>query len=112
MPAPSDKQAPRKPGRAYARYIISRAKELKDSSAFEPPSLTGQALDYAQVEADLRASRRRARRWICAMLVAIVVLAIGIAFTLAHPLWLRNVYKRFMKRRYVNMEGFRASRHA
>ena len=39
-----------------------------------------------------------------------VTLAIGIAFTLAHPLWLRNVYKRFMKRRYTNMEGFRASR--
>jgi len=39
-----------------------------------------------------------------------ITLAIGIAFTLAHPLWLRNVYKRFMKRRYVNMAGFRASR--
>jgi|GEM_PF-35154 hypothetical protein len=39
-----------------------------------------------------------------------ITLAIGIAFTLAHPLWLRNVYKRFMKRRYTNMAGFRASR--
>lgn len=39
-----------------------------------------------------------------------ITLVIGIAFTLAHPLWLRNVYKRFMKRRYVNMAGFRASR--
>jgi len=39
-----------------------------------------------------------------------VTLGIGVAFTLAHPLWLRNVYKRFMKRRYINMEGFRASR--
>ena len=39
-----------------------------------------------------------------------VLMGIGIVFTLAHPIWLRNVYKRFMKRRYVNMEGFRASR--
>ena len=39
-----------------------------------------------------------------------VTLCLGIVFTLAHPLWLRNVYKRFMKRRYTNMEGFRASR--
>ncbi|MBO4444110.1 MAG: hypothetical protein J5814_05005 [Bacteroidaceae bacterium] len=39
-----------------------------------------------------------------------VTLAIGLAFTIAHPLWLRNVYHRFMKRRYVNMAGFRASR--
>ena len=39
-----------------------------------------------------------------------VILGIGILFTLLHPVWLRNVYNRFMKRRYVNMEGFRASR--
>lgn len=32
---------------------------------------------------------------------------IGIA---THRLWLRNVYRRFMVRRYKNMEGFRASR--
>ena len=38
-----------------------------------------------------------------------VVLCIGLAFTLTHPLWLRNIYKRFMARRYENMEGFRAS---
>ena len=39
----------------------------------------------------------------------LVILAIGLGFTLTHPLWLRNIYKRFMQRRYENMEGFRAS---
>jgi hypothetical protein len=39
----------------------------------------------------------------------LIILAIGLGFTLTHPLWLRNIYKRFMKRRYENMEGFRAS---
>jgi len=34
--------------------------------------------------------------------------AIGIA---THKLWLRNIYQRFMARRYVNMEGFRDSRN-
>ena len=39
----------------------------------------------------------------------LVILVIGLGFTLTHPLWLRNIYKRFMRRRYENMEGFRAS---
>ena len=39
----------------------------------------------------------------------LTILVIGLAFTLTHPLWLRNIYKRFMQRRYENMEGFRAS---
>ena len=39
----------------------------------------------------------------------LIILGIGLAFTLTHPLWLRNIYKRFMARRYENMEGFRAS---
>ena len=39
-----------------------------------------------------------------------ILLGIGVAFTVLHPVWLRNVYTRFMKRRYTNMEGFRASR--
>ena len=39
----------------------------------------------------------------------LIILAIGLGFTLTHPLWLRNIYKRFMRRRYENMEGFRAS---
>ena len=33
--------------------------------------------------------------------------AIGFA---THKIWLRNIYKRFMVRRYVNMEGYRATR--
>lgn len=37
-------------------------------------------------------------------------LTVGIAFTLASPLWIRNIHRRFMKRRYENMEGFRDSR--
>lgn len=40
----------------------------------------------------------------------IVLSVIGLLFTLTHPLWLRNVYKRMMKRRYVNLEGFHATR--
>lgn len=39
-----------------------------------------------------------------------ILLAIGLGFTLTSPLWIKNVYKRFMKRRYENMEGFRDSR--
>ncbi len=39
----------------------------------------------------------------------LIILAIGLGFTLTHPLWLRNIYKRFMKRRYENMAGFRSS---
>lgn len=39
----------------------------------------------------------------------LIILSIGLAFTLTHPLWLRNIYQRFMKRRYENMEGFRSS---
>ena len=35
---------------------------------------------------------------------------IGLLLTLTHPLWLRNIYNRMMKRKYVNMEGFHASR--
>ena len=39
----------------------------------------------------------------------LIILVIGVTLTLTHPLWLRNIYKRFMARRYENMEGFRAS---
>lgn len=35
--------------------------------------------------------------------------SIGIA---THKIWLRNIYQRFMARRYTNMEGFRASRNS
>lgn len=37
---------------------------------------------------------------------------LGIAGIVTHQYWLRNVYKRFMARRYKNMEGFRASRNS
>ncbi len=40
----------------------------------------------------------------------LIMSAIGLAFTLAHPWWLRNVYNRMMKRKYENLEGFHASR--
>lgn len=35
---------------------------------------------------------------------------IGLLLTLTHPLWLRNIYNRMMQRKYVNLEGFHASR--
>lgn len=38
-----------------------------------------------------------------------IMLAIGLIGTLLHPFWLKNIYKRFMVRRYVNMVGFRDS---
>lgn len=40
----------------------------------------------------------------------VIMLLIGVAFVATHHLWLRNIYNRFMKRRYKNLEGFRASR--
>ncbi|NDV59183.1 DUF5687 family protein [Bacteroides sp. 519] len=36
-----------------------------------------------------------------------ILMAIGIGFTFTAHLWIKNIYNRFMKRRYVNMEGFR-----
>lgn len=36
-----------------------------------------------------------------------ILLVIGITLTCTSHLWIRNIYKRFMKRRYKNMEGFR-----
>lgn len=41
---------------------------------------------------------------------SIVMLVIGVAGTFLHSVWLRHIYRRFMKRRYVNMAGFRDSR--
>lgn len=40
----------------------------------------------------------------------IVMFLIGLSFIATHRLWLRNIYNRLMKRRYINMESFRASR--
>ena len=39
-----------------------------------------------------------------------ILLVIGLGFVLTSPLWIKNVYHRFMERRYENMEGFRDSR--
>ncbi|WP_125040473.1 DUF5687 family protein [Bacteroides faecalis] len=40
----------------------------------------------------------------------ITLLIIGLGFILSSPYWIRNIYQRFMKHRYENMEGFRNSR--
>ena len=40
----------------------------------------------------------------------IIFIIIGGSFILTHNLWIKNIYKRFMKRRYKNKEEFRASR--
>ena len=40
----------------------------------------------------------------------IIFIVIGGGFILTHNFWIKNIYKRFMKRRYKNMEEFRASR--
>lgn len=40
----------------------------------------------------------------------IFMCVLGLAFILTYPLWLRNIYNRMMKRRYENIEGFRATR--
>lgn len=39
-----------------------------------------------------------------------VMLVIGIAFVMTHKIWLRNIYKRMMKRKYTNLESFIATR--
>ncbi len=41
---------------------------------------------------------------------SIILIIIGAAGTTLHPLWLRNIYNRFMKKRYKIMDGFRNSR--
>jgi hypothetical protein len=42
----------------------------------------------------------------------ILLMCLGIAGVLTHKIWLKNIYQRFMVRRYTNMEGFRASRNS
>lgn len=39
-----------------------------------------------------------------------VLIVVGALFIVTSNLWLKNIYRRFMKRRYKNMEGFRDSR--
>ena len=38
------------------------------------------------------------------------LIVLGLGFILTSRLWIRNVYRRLMQRRYQNMEGFRDSR--
>ncbi|MDD7318192.1 MAG: DUF5687 family protein [Prevotella sp.] len=38
----------------------------------------------------------------------IILLTTGMLFIVFHEVWLRNIYRRFMARRYVNMDSFRA----
>ena len=40
----------------------------------------------------------------------IILCVLGAGFILTSRLWIRDVYRRFMKRRYKNLEGFRDSR--
>ena len=40
----------------------------------------------------------------------IIMIVLGLAATVAHPYWLRNIYTRMMRRRYENIEGFHATR--
>ena len=39
-----------------------------------------------------------------------LLIVIGLAFTLTHNLWLRNIYRRMMQRRYQNLDGFHSTR--
>jgi hypothetical protein len=39
-----------------------------------------------------------------------ILSVVGLAFIATHKYWIRNVYNRFMARRYDNMTGFRDSR--
>jgi len=48
---------------------------------------------------------------VCSETVAYLVMAvIGLVFTIAHPWWLRRVYRRMMHRKYVNLDGFHTTR--
>ena len=40
----------------------------------------------------------------------IFMILLGLAFVIAHPLWIRNIYQRMMQRRYENLEGFHSTR--
>lgn len=44
------------------------------------------------------------------MMTGIIMASVGLVGTATHPLWIKNIYKRFMNRRYENMAGFRATR--
>ncbi len=48
--------------------------------------------------------------WLGETTTSWILLVLGIGFVVTSPLWIKNVYTRFMKRRYKNMEDFRSSR--
>jgi hypothetical protein len=49
--------------------------------------------------------------WACGPTIGdSIMLAIGVGFILTSNIWLRNIYKRFMARRFANMDSFRNSR--
>ena len=39
-----------------------------------------------------------------------ILTIIGLAFTLAMPIWMKAIYRRMMNHRYANLEGFHSSR--
>ena len=39
-----------------------------------------------------------------------ILIVIGLLFTFTHSLWLKNVYRRMMTRRYQNLDGFHTTR--
>ena len=39
----------------------------------------------------------------------IFMITLGLCFIVVHPLWIRNIYTRMMRRRYENLEGFHAT---
>ena len=39
----------------------------------------------------------------------IMMIILGLCFIVTHPLWIRNIYSRMMRRRYENLEGFHAT---
>ena len=41
---------------------------------------------------------------------AIVLIALSLAVVASYRLWIRDIYRRMMKRRYENLESFRSSR--
>ena len=42
----------------------------------------------------------------------ILLMCLGIIGVATHKIWIKNIYQRFMLRRHINMEGFRASRNS
>ena len=41
---------------------------------------------------------------------AVVIIVLGLIFVFTHPIWIRDIYQRIMRRRYENLESFHASR--